>query len=271
MGCPGYDTVNITVFQPIQTDVSPDRTICQQQSINLLASGGAASYVWSPVQGLSSTTIPNPVAAPMTTTQYRVIGYDGHNCFTDTGFVTITVNPTPAINLGPDLVLSTGTVYPLTSVIQNGPIVSWQWSPPANLNCTSCPDPSATVKTDITYHVSIRNTYGCTATDSIHIRTFCEGSQVFVPNAFTPDGDRVNDILMVRAKGIELVRSFRVFTRWGELIFEKTNFSPNDPVYGWDGKIKGVTGPAEVYVYTAEVICTNMKTFLLKGNTTLLK
>jgi gliding motility-associated-like protein len=271
MGCPAFDTVNITVFQPIQTDVSPDRTICQKQSINLQATGSAASYIWTPAQNLSSTTISNPVASPMTTTQYRVVGYDGHNCFTDTAFVTITVNPTPDINLGPDVTLSTGTVYPLTSVFQNGPIVSWQWTPPANLNCITCPDPSATVKDDITYRVLITNTYGCTATDSINIKTFCEGSQVFVPNAFTPDGDGRNDVLMVRAKGIELVKSFRIFTRWGELIFEKTNFSPNDPAYGWDGKIKGVTGAAEVYVYTAEVICTNLQTYMFKGNTSILK
>jgi gliding motility-associated-like protein len=271
MGCPGYDTVNVTVYQPIQIDPSPDRTICQRDSINLQATGGAASYIWSPAQSLNSATVPNPIASPMTTTQYRVVGYDGHNCFTDTGFVMITVNPSPAIELGADLVLSTGSVRPLTSVTQNGPIVSWLWSPPANLNCTACPDPSATVKEDITYHVLIRNSFGCTATDSINIRTFCQGSQVFIPNAFSPDGDRVNDILMVRAKGIESVKSFRIFSRWGELVFEKTNFSPNDPAFGWDGKIKGVTGAAEVYVYTAEVICSNMKTFLIKGNTTILK
>jgi hypothetical protein len=55
------------------------------------------------------------------------------------------------------------------------------------------------------------------------------------------------------------------------LVFEKTNFAPNDPAFGWDGKIRGVTGPAEVYVYTAEVICTNLQTYLFKGNTTIIK
>ena len=270
-GCPGYDTVNITVFQPINITVSPDRTICQKESINLLANGSAASYLWSPAQNLSSTTITNPVASPMTTTQYRVVGYDGHNCFTDTGFVTITVNPAPAIELGPDLTLSTGTVHPLTSVIQNGPIVSWLWSPSTNLSCTTCPEPSATIKNPVTYYAFIRNTYGCTAIDSISIRSFCSGSQVFIPNAFTPDGDAVNDILMVRAKGIESVRSFRIYSRWGELIFEKTNFPPNNPAYGWDGKIKGVISPAEVYVYTTEVTCDNKQTYTFKGNVSILK
>jgi gliding motility-associated-like protein len=270
-GCPGYDTVAITVYQPIQITVSPDRTICQQESVNLLVSGSAASYIWSPAQSLSSTVIANPVASPLSTIQYMVVGYDGHNCFTDTGFIRITVNPKPAVELGPDLTLSTGTVYPLTPVTQNGPIISWQWTPATNLSCNNCPDPSATVKKDITYHVLVSNEYSCTAVDSIKIKTFCEGSQVYIPNAFTPDGDGKNDILMVRAKGIESVRSLRIFSRWGELIFEKLNFPPNSPAYGWDGKIKGTPGPAEVYVYTAEVICDNLQTYTFKGNISILK
>ncbi len=269
-GCPGYDTVAITVFQPIQVNVSPGGTICEKQSINLWASG-AASYIWTPATSLSSSVIANPVATPPVTTQYRVVGFDGNNCFTDTGFVSITVNPKPSIELGPDKILSTGTIYPLNPKIKNGPIVSWQWTPSTNLSCASCPDPSATIKTDITYHALIKNNYGCTATDSINIKTFCEGTQVFIPNAFTPDGDGINDILMVRATGIQAVRSFRIFTRWGELIFEKNNFSPNIPTLGWDGKIRGVTGPAEVYVYTAEVTCDNLQTYIYKGNVSILK
>jgi gliding motility-associated-like protein len=269
-GCPGYDTVAINVFQPIQINVSPDAVICAKESVNLLA-GGAYSYLWSPPQSLNSAVIADPVATPAVTTQYRVIGFDGHNCFTDTAYVSITVNPIPTLQLGPDLTLPTGTIHPFTPATTKGPIVSWQWTPPTNLSCANCPDPSATIKTDITYHALIENIYGCTATDSVNIKTFCEGSQVFIPNAFTPDGDGVNDMLMVRAKGIDVVRSIRIFTRWGELVFEKTNFPPNSPAYGWDGKIRGVTAPAEVYVYTAEVTCDNLQTYTYKGNISILK
>jgi gliding motility-associated-like protein len=269
-GCPGYDTVAITVFQPIQINASPDAVICAKQSINLLASG-ADSYIWSPAQSLSSAVVADPVATPAVTTQYRVIGFDGHNCFTDTAYVSITVNPVPTLQLGPDLTLPTGTIHPFNPVTTKGPIVLWQWTPATNLSCNNCPDPSATVKNDITYYTLIENIYGCTAIDSVNIKTFCEGSQVFIPNAFTPDGDGINDILMVRAKGVEVVRSIRIFTRWGELIFEKTNFPPNTSSYGWDGKIRGVTAPAEVYVYTAEVTCDNLQTYTYKGNISILK
>ncbi len=269
-GCPGFDTVNITVHQPIQITVSPDAEICEKQSVNLLASGDN-SYKWTPAQSLSSDIIPNPVATPLSTTQYRVIGFDGNNCFTDTGYVTITVNPNPTIKLGPDKTLLTGTIYPLAPVVTNGPIVSWQWNPATNLSCSTCPDPSATIKKDITYDVLIQNIYGCTAADTINIKTFCENTQVYVPNAFTPDGDGINDILMVRAKGIEVVNSFRIFSRWGELLFEKLNFPPNTIAYGWDGKIKGKTGAPEVYVYTVDVTCDNLQNYSYKGNVSILK
>jgi gliding motility-associated-like protein len=269
-GCIAYDTINIEVFQPIEINVSPGAEICAKESIHLMASG-ADTYKWSPAQSLSNATIAGPIATPSVTTEYRVIGYDGNNCFSDTGYVTIVVNPNPTIQLGPDLLLPTGAIYPFNPVTTKGPFVSWQWLPATNLSCTSCPDPSATIKKDITYHVLLENVFGCRAVDSINIRTFCESTQVFIPNAFSPDGDGINDILMVRAKGIEYINSFRIFSRWGELIFEKNNFPPNSPAHGWDGKIKGVTGPAEVYVYTAEVTCDNLQTYTFKGNISILK
>ena len=75
---------------------------------------------------------------------------------------------------------------------------------------------------------------------------------------------------MVRGKGMT-VKSFRIFNRWGELVFEKENFYPNDPKYGWDGKVRGVPATPDVFVYTAEVFCDNGVVYTYKGNTTILK
>jgi gliding motility-associated-like protein len=93
---------------------------------------------------------------------------------------------------------------------------------------------------------------------------------VFIPNTFTPDGDGINDILMVRATGIKQVKKFTVFNRWGEIVFEKTNFSPNIPSLGWDGKVRGVKASPDVYVYMAEVICENDLHYTYKGNVTII-
>ncbi|HEX8315208.1 MAG TPA: gliding motility-associated C-terminal domain-containing protein, partial [Flavisolibacter sp.] len=250
--------------------VSPNDSVCIGQSTNLSASG-ASSYNWSPAIALNSTTISNPTASPTVTTTYRVVGYDGYNCFTDTAFVTVAIGQYPTVNLGPDLTLATGTMHPLVSTITNGPIRTWVWSPTTNLNCPACPQPVAEIKKDITYLVKVTTPYGCSATDTVSIKVFCKDGQVFIPNAFTPDGDGLNDKLMVRGSGIVSVKYFRIFNRWGDLIFERGNFRPNDPLYGWDGKVRGVLSGPEVFVYTCEVLCENGASFVYKGNVSIIK
>lgn len=268
-GCFAFDSVSLTVIRPFQMLVTPNDTLCIGESTGLQASG-ANSYLWSPPQGLNRVDIANPVATPATTTLYRVVGYDGFGCFTDTNFVKITVGPRPTLNIGADMTLSTGTSITFNPATTNGPIVSWTWAPATGLSCTNCPTPTTTVRDNIYYTLSIKNNYGCITNDTIFIFVFCKSAQVFIPNAFTPDGDGLNDILMVRGKGI-LVKTFRIFNRWGELVFEKTNFNPNDPKFGWDGKVRGVPATPDVFVYTAEVICDNAVIYTYKGNTTLLK
>jgi len=268
-GCFAFDSVSLTVIRPFQMLVTPNDTLCIGESTGLRASG-ANSYLWSPSQGLSNVNIADPVATPTRTTLYKVIGYDAYGCFTDTNFVKIDVGPKPTLNLGPDITTTTGTTLTFNPITTNGPIVSWTWTPTTGLSCTTCPSPSVTVKDNSYYVLNIKNSYGCLTTDTVLIFVFCKSAQVFIPNAFTPDGDGLNDVLMVRGKGI-LVKTFRIFNRWGELVFEKTNFDPNDPKYGWDGKVRGIPATPDVFVYTAEVICDNGVMYTYKGNTTLLK
>ncbi|OQP65686.1 gliding motility-associated C-terminal domain-containing protein [Niastella populi] len=270
-GCIDKDTMNITVFQPIDVTVSPDQSMCEGQTVNLQAGGTARLYTWSPAQGLNRANIANPVAAPKTTTTYQVVGFDGHSCFTDTALIKVVVNPKPRVDVGPDVTMATGSTYNFAPSTQNGPIVTWQWSPSNDLSCTNCSTPVAAVTRNTTYRATVTNEFGCVGADSMNIKTFCLNTQVFIPNAFSPDADGVNDVFMVRGKGIAQVRSFRVFSRWGELVFEKKNFQPNDPAFGWDGRVRGKTGPSEVYVYIADVICENDLINTYKGNVTLLK
>ena len=268
-GCKAYDTVLLNVIHPFDMLVSPDDTICSGRAVSLHARK-AQRYLWSPSTGLSGTDIADPVATPAATTNYQVIGYDDHHCFTDTGHINITVGPNPALEIGPDVTASAGSSVTFNPVTQNGPIVSWNWSPSTNLSCTDCPNPTATVANNTTYLLTVENTYGCIVTDTVVIITFCKNSQVFIPNAFTPDGDGINDVLMVRGNGIT-VKSFRVFNRWGNVVFEKQQFSPNDPRFGWDGRVRGVLASPDVYVFTAEVTCDNGVVYTYKGNTTILK
>lgn len=269
-GCKNADTVVVQVVQPFDLTVSPNDSICIGQSTTLTVSG-AQVYNWQPSLGLSCNNCQNPIANPTQTTLYRVVGYDIYNCFTDTGYVTVAVGQYPVVSLGPDQVLATGTQLQLNNTITNGPIRTWTWTPTADLSCNNCPLPVANIRNDVCYSLTARNIYGCAGSDTMCVKAFCNDTQVFIPNAFTPDDDGKNDILMVRASGIQLVKKFIIFNRWGEIVFERSNVPPNNPLHGWNGTVKGVKASSDVYVYIAEVICENGTSYSYKGNVTLLK
>jgi gliding motility-associated-like protein len=281
--CPGSSQSFTITVNPTPNVVQPaDQRLCDGFTTNaIIFSGNVAgtSFNWTNSTssiGLASSGTGNIAAfnavnngsAPVNATV--IVTPLAKGCAGLARTATIIVDPNPKIDLGTDLTLSTGTITNLNSVIQNGPIINWAWTPATGLSCTDCPSPVLTVTNDITYNVSITNIYGCIARDIISIFTFCKNSQVFVPNAFTPDGDGLNDILMVRGKGI-FVTSFRIFNRWGELVFQKTNFNPNDKQYGWDGRVRGIPATTDVFIFTAEIICDNGIKYTYKGNTTLLK
>jgi PKD repeat protein len=268
-GCVGSDSVIVNVIPPSKVEVALGDTICLGQSVQLSAWGNSR-YLWSPANTLSASNIADPVATPKLSTTYRVIGTDDKNCFRDTAFVTITVGAWPKVTLGPDKVLSTGTQLQLVTTVLNGPIKKWAWTPVKDLTCPDCSLPVATVKKDVCYTVTVQNNFNCEASDTLCIKAFCESTQVFIPNAFVP-GATSNNILMVRGKGIKLVKSFRIFNRWGQMVFDRANFQANEKDFGWDGKINGVPATPDVYVYTCEVLCEDDKAFTYKGNVAILK
>jgi PKD repeat protein len=265
-GCSISKDITVTVVQPFTMTSTPNDTICIGQSSTLTANG-APNYLWTP-GGFTTQSI---TVSPTVTTTYHLVGTDNDNCFrTDTNIV-VAVGQYPVVTLGRDTVLSTGTLLPLQSSITNGPIRYYTWSPARDLDSPYVPRPIANIKNDICYTLIAENDYGCADTAKICIRVFCANSQVFIPNAFTPgDASRGNNILMVRATGIKEVKQFTIFNRWGQVVFEKQNFRPNDPSTGWDGKVKGVPATSGVFVYIAEVICENDIRYVYKGNVTLI-
>jgi gliding motility-associated-like protein len=240
-------------------------SICIGQQVTLRASG-AASYTWFPASGLNRTDIANPIARPNATTTYTVIGRDAAGCFSDTADVTITVGQPSQLNLGRDTTIMAGSTLDLFANVTNSPALTYRWRSIAALSCPTCPTTKVAVNNDACVSCTVTNTFGCETTDTICIKTFCKSAQVFIPNAFSPDGDGVNDKLYVMGTGIRIVKSFRIFNRWGQLVFEKAGFNANDPAYGWDGKVRGVAATNDVFVYTCEVVCENGTSFTYKGN-----
>jgi gliding motility-associated-like protein len=80
-----------------------------------------------------------------------------------------------------------------------------------------------------------------------------------------------NAVFKIKSVAPLTVKHFRIFNKWGELIFERANFPTNDNAYGWDGRVNGTVVNPDVFVYTAEVLCENGTPIFLKGNVTLLR
>jgi gliding motility-associated-like protein len=139
------------------------------------------------------------------------------------------------------------------------------------LNCADCPQPVASTKFNTKYSVTFVDSNGCRNTGEVQIVVICKDANVFIPNTFSPNGDGSNDVFFVRGRGLDRVKSLRIFNRWGEVVFEKTNFPVNDPLYGWDGKFKGNKPIPDVYVYQVEVFCDNSQIIHFDGNIALIQ
>jgi len=276
-GC--KDTVNkplpLIIWDIPQIKTNKDSVACVGQLVPFVASvfskDAIKSTIWTFSNGLGSSELTAPRIYDFPGSYVAFFVANTINDCSDTVRLPISIYPKLQIDLGPDLILTTGTFLPLISTLTNGPVRSWSWTPDKDLSCYNCSLPVATIKKNITYVVNAETQFGCKATDSISIKVFCQEAQVFIPNLFTPDGDGLNDILMVRASGIRIVKSFRIFNRWGQVVFEKSNFTPNDKNNGWNGMIGGKYANPDVYVYTCEVICENEVTYTYKGNITLAK
>ena len=107
--------------------------------------------------------------------------------------------------------------------------------------------------------------------DSMRLQVICNGANFFVPNTFSPNGDGTNDVFYVRGKGLNIIPSITIFNRWGQIVFQKKDFAPNDPSAGWDGMINGQKAPVDVYVYTMDIICDNSSLIPYHGNIALIR
>ncbi len=180
------------------------------------------------------------------------------------------------VNLGDDVFIKLGdsiTFNPIPNV-NIGTIVDVSWTNGQWLNCDTCLFAStlSTLANTADFRLTIKDSLGCAATDDIRVFVNRERG-VFIPSAFSPDEDGSNDRLFVQGgTDIERVESFRVFNRWGELVFEQLDIPPNAPDAGWDGTARGGQMlNAAVFVYMVEVRFVDGETELFSGDVILLR
>lgn len=261
-GCSNADSLWLDILYPVTAQVSPAADICQSDTLQLTASGGTA-YQWLPTAGLDNPLSATPLAYPSQSTTYQVIVTNA--CFSDTISVPITVRPLPNIDAGVGASINIGETTVLNGSSDGD--YAYVWLPDAGLSGNNTVlTPTAQPLLSTTYTLQATSEYGCMASDTVHI----DVSNIFnisLPNAFSPNGDNVNDVFrIVDFKGIKSMSVFRIYNRWGQLLFETNNAE-----VGWDGIFKGIAQEMGVYVCYVEAVTFLDEPFIYKGNITLVR
>jgi gliding motility-associated-like protein len=254
-------------------------TICYGQSVTLNANiTVGTSYSWSPTNTLSNyqngavLSLPYAITAlakPLASTDYvlSVMNAGCPNPFTDT--FHISVSPPIIVFAGNDTAIVANQPLQLQASVNDPNANIYSWTPPNGLSATNIANPVATLGAEIdymTYVVRATDPNGCFGEDNIRVTVFKTGPDIFVPSAFTPNGDGRNDNIYPICVGISELKFFRIFNRWGQMVF-----STNQIGKGWDGRIGGIQQSTGNFVFMAEAIDYTGRRIFKKGNIVLIR
>jgi gliding motility-associated-like protein len=262
--------------------ITPDSvTICYGKTTQLTANIAiGTSYTWTPSGSLSNqgngtvNSLPysiNAIASPTSSTNYVLKVYNAGcpNALTDTFHVRVL--PRILLSAGRDTAIVNNQPLQLNATLGDSTLYQFMWSPPTGLNSTIIKNPiailnSSMVDESITYIVRATNSIGCYAEDDINVKVFKTGPDIFVPSGFTPNGDGHNDVIRPILVGIKQLKYFRVYNRWGQLVFSTTESGK-----GWDGSISGQPQSTNNFVYVAQAIDYTGRIISRKGNVMLIR
>ena len=241
-GCSNSDVVTVTMLPSLSANAGGDVSICATQSVQIGAGLIEGQfYSWSPSDGLSSSDLSNPTASPLQTTTYTLVVTDTAGCDAVTDNVTVIVNQLPTANAGVD---DTITVSSSVQLIGTGGL-QFSWTPVEGLSNANLFNPIASPDSTTQYVLTVTDLFGCSNTDTVEIVVYDFADPIWLPTAFTPDGNGRNDVLYVRGGGFKTF-DFSIYNRYGDLIFVS-----RDIALGWDGKSQFTSDemPADAYVY----------------------
>ncbi|WP_188957557.1 PKD domain-containing protein [Filimonas zeae] len=271
-GCVKETSATVTVVTTPVTSITALKEICANESLVFTGKASPAPENWQWQFGNGESAGVQDAGAisyrQAGTYQIRLVA-DNKGC-TDTALHTLEVRPLPLVAPMNDTAVVIGATVPLRAAGRND-IVRWNWLPMGDAVCPTCAVTTAVPSRHTTYEVTGWTKYGCSASQSFHVRLLCAATPIFIPNTFTPNKDGRNDLFYPRGKGVKLVKFFRIYNRMGEMIFERRNFQLNDASQGWDGTYLGKTLGNEVLAYASEMVCNAGETFSIKGSVMLIR
>ncbi len=262
--CEKTDQVKFIVAPVPVAIASEDTTVCTGFSTQIFASGGS-QYLWTPSLFLSNPLIANPtVILPTWTMKYVVTVSDTLGCTRATkDSVIVQLIPPVRVDAGP----------PDTSVVVGQPLnllasgaLTYIWNPFTWLNGVNISNPVSIPQETIKYFVTGTDPYGCKGSDSILVRVYDVVSSMYVPTAFTPNGDGLNDDVKPIMLGMRSLNYFRVYNRFGEMVFATTQQHK-----GWDGVYLGKSQDAATFVWMAQGVTYKGQVITKKGYVVLIR
>lgn len=254
--CSGSSSILVSVTPMPTATITNSQTICAGSSVQLIASGGTI-FLWN--TGATSSSVQ---VNPNTTTSYSVIVSNG-NC-SDTANTFVIVNPLPqGIACCDTTIIPDQNVQLIINPVNS--VYSYNWTPTEGLSCNTCASPMASPKVTTIYQLTITSNKGCEINDMVTVNIIC--GELFVPNAFSPNGDGQNDVLYVKGFCIQTF-SLEIYDRWGNKVFETT-----DITRGWNGSYQnsGKELNTDVFVYSLQAILMDGTSIAKKGNISLIR
>ncbi len=264
--CQAKDSIRVKVTPYPQANAGADASICFGNQTQLQATITGSRFTWSPANSLQNFNTLKPVATPASTTSYLLAAFDTLGCpkpFIDT--VVVRVTPQVRASAGNDTIVVAN--QPLQLNATGG--ISYLWSPATGISDPNIPNPVITLGPSvdsITYRVKVSVADGCFAEDDIKVRIFKTGPDIFVPTAFTPNGDGKNDLLKPIPVGIKSMEYFRVYNRLGSLVFSTRQLG-----VGWNGTIEGKQQATGTFVYMTAAIDYLNNRITKKGTVVLIR
>lgn len=250
--------ITVNVLEPPALGADKSITICNGESANLAGLFNTAGSVtnWF----LNQVPITNTTSVSIAG-RYQLIATNQSGC-TDTAFVNLVVQPAIIAFAGNDDSTEINVPYQLSG--SGG--MEYEWSPGSPLlNNASIPNPVAILTANTTFSLIVKDAVGCKGYDTVTIKIF-KGSGIHVPSAFTPNGDGLNDILHPLGTSLSRLDYFRVYNRYGELIFET-----NDPSKGWNGTYKGKDQNTGTYIWMLKALDSKKVIRIMRGSVMLLR
>lgn len=239
--------------------------------ITITASGGTGPYRYA-LDDQPFNGSPRQISIGAGTYVPKIM--DKNGCTVELPPITVNQRDKIEVELGPDITIELGENTQLFTQVANAAgAVRYAWTPSDSiwLSCLDCGDPFVdSLYYSQYFEVRVVDSLGCIGDDRIQVIVE-KPRKVFVPTGFSPNGDLNNDLLLVHGQSSARVLEFKVFDRWGELLFEAGDFQINDDTVGWDGNFRGKAMDPGVYVWVLQVQYMDGAKEVFKGNTTLVR